>query len=181
MPPPSTRQKIDKDSAPEQSHLDGMSAEDLARVQARATECHRQVHLREVDWPEHSPMWLCSGRLVERYQQHGQSPQAADAAALGAAMAFREADWPSWRRGLGAAMTCCGASHSTCERFSIGRRRCGRSSRGAGSKSRRRLLASRPSTSCESTISRASWSRRRERSGRRRSSRPGKKGATMMW
>ena len=96
-----------------------MSAEDLARVQARATECHRQVHFREVDWPEHSPMWLCSGRLVERYQQHGQSPQAADAAALGAAMAFREADWPSWRRGLGAAMTCCGASHSTCERFSI--------------------------------------------------------------
>ena len=40
-------------------------------------------------------------------------------AALGAAMAFREAGWPSWRRGRGAAMTCCGASHSTGERFSI--------------------------------------------------------------
>ena len=50
-----------------QGSLDAMSAEEQERVQARATQVHRQVHFRDFGhWPEDSHMSLCSTFLLRR-------------------------------------------------------------------------------------------------------------------
>ena len=48
-----------------QASLDAMSAEEQEKVQARATQVHRQVHFRDFGhWPEDPHLWLCSTRLM---------------------------------------------------------------------------------------------------------------------
>ena len=50
-----------------QASLNAMSAEEQERVQARATQVHRQVHFHEFGhWPRDSHMWLCSPLLVRK-------------------------------------------------------------------------------------------------------------------
>ena len=50
-----------------QASLNAMSAEEQERVQARATQVHRQVHFSDLGhWPEDSTVWLCSPRLVRK-------------------------------------------------------------------------------------------------------------------